>query len=127
MARHRDLPGWLAAVHPRYLVPHHAEITLGALICVLAATVDLRGVIGFSSPCRGSLTSPASPYSSSGWPDARSPAACVGRPETRRADGLGEPTARPTTLAYRRDVVDDVEIGQFLQERHTNAVAAHGL
>jgi basic amino acid/polyamine antiporter, APA family len=49
MARHRDLPGWLAAVHPRYLVPHHAEVALGVLVCVLAATVDLRGVIGFSS------------------------------------------------------------------------------
>ncbi len=49
MARHRDLPGWLAAVHPRYHVPHHAEIALGGVVCILAATVDLRGVIGFSS------------------------------------------------------------------------------
>jgi APA family basic amino acid/polyamine antiporter len=49
MARHRDLPSWLAVVHPRYQVPHHAEITLGAIVCVLTATVDLRGVIGFSS------------------------------------------------------------------------------
>jgi APA family basic amino acid/polyamine antiporter len=49
MARHRDLPGWLAAVHPRYHVPYHAEIGLGAVVCVLVATVDLRGVIGFSS------------------------------------------------------------------------------
>ncbi|SOJ53290.1 putative transporter [Mycobacterium simulans] len=49
MARNRDLPGWLAAVHPRYQVPHHAEVALAAVVCVLAATVDLRGVIGFSS------------------------------------------------------------------------------
>lgn len=49
MARHRDLPAWLAAVHPRYRVPHHAEIALGLLVCILVATVDLRGVIGFSS------------------------------------------------------------------------------
>ena len=49
MARHRDLPGWLAAVHPRYQVPHHAEIALAMVVCVLAITVDLRGVIGFSS------------------------------------------------------------------------------
>jgi APA family basic amino acid/polyamine antiporter len=49
MARNRDLPGWLAAVHPRYQVPHHAEIALGVIVGVLAATVDLRGVIGFSS------------------------------------------------------------------------------
>jgi APA family basic amino acid/polyamine antiporter len=26
MARQRDLPSWLAAVHPRYQVPHHAEV-----------------------------------------------------------------------------------------------------
>ncbi|MGH3552636.1 MAG: APC family permease [Mycobacterium sp.] len=49
MARHRDLPGWLAAVHQRYQVPHHAEIALGVVVCVLAATADLRSVIGFSS------------------------------------------------------------------------------
>ncbi|WP_459758392.1 APC family permease [Mycobacterium riyadhense] len=49
MARHGDLPAWLAAVHPRYQVPHHAEVALAAVVCVLAATVDLRGVIGFSS------------------------------------------------------------------------------
>jgi APA family basic amino acid/polyamine antiporter len=49
MARHRDLPGWLAAVHPRYRVPHHAEMALTVVVCILAALVDLRGVIGFSS------------------------------------------------------------------------------
>ncbi|OMC14906.1 APC family permease [Mycobacterium sp. SP-6446] len=49
MGRHRDLPAWLAAVHPRYRVPHHAEVALGVVVCVLVATVDLRGVIGFSS------------------------------------------------------------------------------
>ncbi len=49
MARHRDLPAWLAAVHPHHRVPHHAEIALGVVVCVLVATVDLRGVIGFSS------------------------------------------------------------------------------
>jgi basic amino acid/polyamine antiporter, APA family len=49
MARNRDLPAWLAAVHPRHRVPHHAEIALGVVICILASTVDLRGVIGFSS------------------------------------------------------------------------------
>ncbi|AGZ52099.1 APC family permease [Mycobacterium kansasii] len=49
MARHRDLPRWLAAVHPRNQVPHHAEIALAVAVCVLVATVDLRGAIGFSS------------------------------------------------------------------------------
>jgi APA family basic amino acid/polyamine antiporter len=49
MARNSDLPGWLAAVHPRYRVPHHAEFALAAVVGVLVATTDLRGVIGFSS------------------------------------------------------------------------------
>jgi amino acid transporter len=49
MARHRDLPGWLSAVHPRYRVPHHAEVALAVVVSVLVATLDLRGVIGFSS------------------------------------------------------------------------------
>ncbi|MGY1840745.1 MULTISPECIES: APC family permease [unclassified Modestobacter] len=49
MARQRDLPGWLAAVHPRYEVPHRAEVALAVVVCVLVLTVDLRGAIGFSS------------------------------------------------------------------------------
>lgn len=49
MARHHDLPGWLAAVHPRYQVPHHAEAALAVLVSALVLTTDLRGVIGFSS------------------------------------------------------------------------------
>ncbi|MDP9792865.1 APA family basic amino acid/polyamine antiporter [Catenuloplanes nepalensis] len=49
MARNRDLPGWLAAVHPRHQVPHHAEIALAVVVCLLVAVADLRGVIGFSS------------------------------------------------------------------------------
>jgi len=49
MARGGDLPRWLAAVHPRYRVPHHAELALAVVVGVLVATSDLRGVIGFSS------------------------------------------------------------------------------
>lgn len=49
MARNRDLPAWLAAVHPRHRVPHHAEITLAVVVSALVLTTDLRGVIGFSS------------------------------------------------------------------------------
>lgn len=49
MARNRDLPGWLSAVHPHHQVPHRAEIALGLVIVALVLTVDLRGVIGFSS------------------------------------------------------------------------------
>ncbi|GGY06951.1 APC family permease [Streptomyces hiroshimensis] len=49
MARDRHLPHALAAVHPRFGVPHRAELTVGAVVAVLAATVDVRGAIGFSS------------------------------------------------------------------------------
>jgi basic amino acid/polyamine antiporter, APA family len=49
MARERDLPVWLDAVHPRYRVPHRAELTVAAVVVVLVLTTDLRGAIGFSS------------------------------------------------------------------------------
>ena len=50
MARNDDLPRSLAAVHPRYRVPHRAEIALAAaVVSVLVLTVDLRGAIEFSS------------------------------------------------------------------------------
>jgi APA family basic amino acid/polyamine antiporter len=49
MGRNGDLPRWLAAVHPRYRVPGHAELAVAAAVCVLVLTTDLRGAIGFSS------------------------------------------------------------------------------
>jgi APA family basic amino acid/polyamine antiporter len=49
MARHDDFPGWLAAVHDRHQVPHHADIAIAGLVCVLILLTDLRGAIGFSS------------------------------------------------------------------------------
>jgi len=49
MAREHDLPGWLDAVHPRFRVPHRAELTVSAVVVVLVLTTDLRGAIGFSS------------------------------------------------------------------------------
>ncbi|WP_036457569.1 APC family permease [Mycobacterium sp. UM_WGJ] len=49
MARDRYLPGYLTAVHPRFGVPHRAEIAVGLVVAVLAATTDIRGAIGFSS------------------------------------------------------------------------------
>lgn len=49
MARNRDLPAWLAAVHPVHKVPHHAEIALAVIVSILVLTIDLRGAIGFSS------------------------------------------------------------------------------
>ena len=49
MAREGDLPRWLAAVHPRFHVPHRAEVVLALVVVALVLTVDLRGAIGFSS------------------------------------------------------------------------------
>lgn len=49
MARDRLLPHALAAVHPRFKVPHRAELLVGAVVAVLAATTDVHGAIGFSS------------------------------------------------------------------------------
>ena len=49
MARDRHLPAGLAAVHPRFGVPHRAEVAVGVVVAALAAVADLRGVIGFSS------------------------------------------------------------------------------
>ncbi|MFF9240875.1 APC family permease [Streptomyces sp. NPDC014801] len=49
MARDGHLPRALATVHPRFRVPHRAELAVGAVVAVLAATVDVRGAIGFSS------------------------------------------------------------------------------
>jgi basic amino acid/polyamine antiporter, APA family len=49
MARDRNLPHVLAVVHPRFKVPHRAELLIGVTVAVLAATVDVRGAIGFSS------------------------------------------------------------------------------
>ena len=49
MARRSDLPPWLAAVHPRYRVPHRAEVAVGLLVVGVVLLTDLRGAIGFSS------------------------------------------------------------------------------
>ena len=49
MARDHHLPHALTAVHPRFGVPHRAELLIGVVVAALAATADLRGAIGFSS------------------------------------------------------------------------------
>ncbi|MFE9693112.1 APC family permease [Micromonospora sp. NPDC005806] len=49
MARRRDLPGALAAVHPRTRVPHRAELAVAAVVIVVVALGGVRGAIGFSS------------------------------------------------------------------------------
>lgn len=49
MAREDDLPRYLAAVSPRFRVPHRAEIAIAIIVIAAVAAVDLRGAIGFSS------------------------------------------------------------------------------
>lgn len=49
MARDRHLPHALAKVHPRFKVPHRAELVVGAVVAAVVTTADVRGAIGFSS------------------------------------------------------------------------------
>ncbi len=49
MARERDLPTGLAAVHPRTRIPHRAQAVVGIAVVALVLVADLRGAIGFSS------------------------------------------------------------------------------
>ncbi|MFI9641626.1 APC family permease [Micromonospora sp. NPDC051925] len=49
MARRRDVPGVLAAVHPVRQVPHRAELAVAAVVIAVVALGDVRGAIGFSS------------------------------------------------------------------------------
>ena len=49
MARDRHLPHALAAVHPRFASPYRAELVVGVVVAAVAAVVDVRGAIGFSS------------------------------------------------------------------------------
>jgi basic amino acid/polyamine antiporter, APA family len=49
MAKNGDLPASLAAVHPRYRVPHRAELAAGGVVAVVVLVADVRGAIGFSS------------------------------------------------------------------------------
>ena len=49
MARRRELPRWLDAVHPAHRTPYRAELAVGAIVCVIVLVADLRDAIGFSS------------------------------------------------------------------------------
>ncbi|MGN9766821.1 APC family permease [Micromonospora sp. SD12] len=49
MARRRDLPGALAAVHPVHRVPHRAELAVAAVVVAIVLLGDVRDAIGFSS------------------------------------------------------------------------------
>lgn len=84
MARNHDLPHWLAAVHPRYQVPHHAEIALAVVVCALVLTADLRSVIGFSSfgvlvyYLIANLSAASQPAAQRRWPRALNIVGAVG-------------------------------------------------
>ena len=49
MARERDLPHALSAIHPRFSTPHRAELAVGAAVLLLIFFFDLGTAIGFSS------------------------------------------------------------------------------
>ncbi|NUW42490.1 APC family permease [Nonomuraea rhodomycinica] len=49
MARERDLPHALSAVHPARREPRRAELAVGVAVVALLLVADLRGAIGFSS------------------------------------------------------------------------------
>ena len=49
MARDGHLPRGLAVIHRPSGVPRRAELVVGLVVAVVAATADLRGAIGFSS------------------------------------------------------------------------------
>jgi basic amino acid/polyamine antiporter, APA family len=49
MARRRELPGVLDAVHPTHRTPYRAEVATAVLVGAIVLVADLRGAIGFSS------------------------------------------------------------------------------
>ncbi|MGK2947754.1 MAG: APC family permease [Acidimicrobiales bacterium] len=49
MARRRELPAVLDAVHPRFHTPHRAEVAAALVVCGIVLVADLREAIGFSS------------------------------------------------------------------------------
>ena len=52
MARRRELPGVLDAVHPTYRTPHRAELTVAVVVCGVMLVADLRERSGSPpSPC----------------------------------------------------------------------------
>lgn len=49
MARRRDMPGYLAAVHPVHRVPHHADVAIALVVCGIILLTDIQGAIAFSA------------------------------------------------------------------------------
>ena len=65
MAREGDLPPFLAAVHPRWRVPHRAEVAVGLLVITLVAASSTSAAPSASrrSACCCTTWSPTSPRS----------------------------------------------------------------
>jgi APA family basic amino acid/polyamine antiporter len=49
MARRREMPGFLGAVHPTHRTPHRAEVAAAVVVGAAVLIADLREAIGFSS------------------------------------------------------------------------------
>lgn len=49
MAAQRDMPVIFARVHPRYRVPHRAEVAVGVVVAAAVLLVDVHTAIGFSA------------------------------------------------------------------------------
>jgi len=49
MASRGELPRVLDAVHPRFQVPHRAEVAVGVAASLVVVIADVRGAIGFSA------------------------------------------------------------------------------
>jgi APA family basic amino acid/polyamine antiporter len=49
MARRRELPAFLDAVHPTHRTPYRAEISAAVVVCGVVLVADVRDAIGFSS------------------------------------------------------------------------------
>jgi APA family basic amino acid/polyamine antiporter len=49
MASNGDLPRWFAAVHPRYHVPHRAELAVGAITVLIVSVGGITGAVSFSA------------------------------------------------------------------------------
>lgn len=49
MASKEDLPRWFAAVHPRFVVPHHAELVAGAVTLAVVGPGGLTAAVSFSA------------------------------------------------------------------------------
>jgi len=49
MAANREMPSYLAKIHPYHRVPHLSEVTVGIVLISIVLLVDVRSAIGFSS------------------------------------------------------------------------------